>query len=290
MDRAKGACSRRAGWRAGRYGCDPPRCSEQVAGLHGAADYRARQRAADKPQWQGRLQAPGCREDVMAKPILPPRTDLARSLVAENFSGSGDELVIGGVSVGELARTYGTPLFAYDAGLMRRSYRSLRRAVSGLAEVYYSIKANPNPAVVSLFVEEGAGLEIASGAEFLRARSAGCPPERVVFAGPAKSPDELALTIAAGIGEVHLESYEEIEHVARIAAKLGRSVPVAVRVNPVAAARGGAMQMGGRPAPFGFDEEDLAAVLAAIDAHPLLHISGIHVFAGTQILDAEVLL
>jgi diaminopimelate decarboxylase len=226
----------------------------------------------------------------MAKPILPARTDLARSLVAENFSGSGDELVIGGVSVGDLARTYGTPLFAYDAGLMRRSYRSLRRAVSGLAEVYYSIKANPNPAVVSLFVEEGAGLEIASGAEFLRARAAGCPPERVVFAGPAKSPDELALTIEAGIGEIHLESYEEIEHVARIATKLGRSVPVAVRVNPVAAARGGAMQMGGRPAPFGFDEEGLGAVLAAIDAHPLLHMSGIHVFAGTQILDAEVLL
>jgi diaminopimelate decarboxylase len=227
---------------------------------------------------------------MMAKPILPARTDLARSLVAENFSGSGDELVIGGVSVGDLARTYGTPLFAYDAGLMRRSYGSLRRAVSGFAEVYYSIKANPNPAVVFLFVEEGAGLEIASGAEFLRARDAGCPPERVVFAGPAKSAAELALTIEAGIGEIHLESYEEIEHVARIAAKLGRSVPVAVRVNPVASARGGAMQMGGRPAPFGFDEEDLAAVLAATDAHPLLHMSGIHVFAGTQILDAEVLL
>src|SRR5262245_20470336 len=282
MDWAKGACRGCAGWRAGRYGCDPSRCGEQVAGLHGAEDYRARQRAADKSQRQGRLQAPGCREDVMAKPILP-RTDLARSLVAENFSGSGDELVIGGVSVGELARTYGTPLFAYDAGLMRRSYRSLRRAVSGLAEVCYSIKANPNPAVVSLFVEEGAGLEIASGAEFLRARAAGCPPARVVFAGPAKSAAELALTIEAGIGEIHLESYEEIEHVARIAAKLARSVPVAVRVNPVAAARGGAMQMGGRPAPFGFDEEDLAAVLAAIGAHPLLHMSGVHVFAGTQI-------
>ena len=226
----------------------------------------------------------------MTKPIVAAVTDLARSLVAENFAGGGAELIIGGVSVSELARTYGTPLFAYDAGVMRRNYRNLRRVVSGFAEVYYSIKANPNPAVASLFVEEGAGLEIASGAEFLRARAAGCAPERVLFAGPAKNPDELALTIEAGIGEIHLESFEEIEHVGRIATKLGRRLPVAVRVNPVAAARGGAMQMGGRPAPFGFDEENLEEVLAAVDAHPLLRMHGVHVFAGTQILDAGVLL
>jgi diaminopimelate decarboxylase len=226
----------------------------------------------------------------MAKPLVPAVMDLARSLIAENFAGSRTELVIGGVSVGDLARTYGTPLFAYDSALMRRSYRSLRRAVSGFAEVYYSIKANPNPAVASLFVEEGAGLEVASGGEFLRARAAGCAPQRILFAGPGKSPDELALTIEAGIGEIHLETFEEIEHVGRIATKLGRRVPVAVRINPVSAARGGAMQMGGRPAPFGFDEEDLEAVLSALDRRPLLDMCGIHVFAGTQILDAQVLL
>jgi diaminopimelate decarboxylase len=226
----------------------------------------------------------------MAKPLLPAAGDLARTLIADNFAGSQGELTIGAVSASELARTYGTPLFAYDGDVMRRSYRSLRRAVSGFAEVYYSIKANPNPAVASLFVQEGAGLEIASGAEFLRATAAGCAPQRVLFAGPGKSPDELALTIEAGVGEIHLESFEEIEHVERIAARLGRSVPVAVRINPVSAARGGAMQMGGRPAPFGFDEEDLEAVLADIDARPLLDMSGIHVFAGTQILDAPVLL
>jgi diaminopimelate decarboxylase len=226
----------------------------------------------------------------MTKPMLAPAAGLAKSLVAETCAGSGAELVVGGVGVSELARVYGTPLFAYDAGVMRRNYRQLRQAVSGFAEVYYSIKANPNTAVASLFVEEGAGLEIASGAEFLRARAAGCAPARILFAGPAKSPDELALTIEAGIGEIHLESLEEIEHVGRIAARLERTVTVAVRVNPVSAARGGAMQMGGRPAPFGFDEETLEDALAAVAAHPQLRVSGVHVFAGTQILDAGVLL
>ena len=168
--------------------CDPARSGEQAARLHGAEDDRARRRASDDSQRQGRLQAPRRRENLMAKPILPAASDLARTLIADNFAGSEGELDIGGVSASELARTYGTPLFAYDGDVMRRSYRSLRRAVSGFAEVYYSIKANPNPAVASLFVEEGAGLEIASGAEFLRARAAGCAPQRVLFAGPGKEP------------------------------------------------------------------------------------------------------
>jgi diaminopimelate decarboxylase len=216
-------------------------------------------------------------------------THLADMLAAEYFGEQNGELVIGGVPVSELARTYGTPLYAYDSGTMRRTYQRLAHAVAGFAEIYYSIKANPNPYVARVFVAEGAGLEIASGAEFGSARAAGCEPARIVFAGPGKSVDELALTIEAGIGEIHLESFEEITHVARIAARLGRDVRVAVRTNPIAVARGGAMQMGGRPAQFGFDEENLDEVLNAVAAHPRLHLSGIHVFSGTQILDADVL-
>jgi diaminopimelate decarboxylase len=217
----------------------------------------------------------------------PP--NLADALVAERFGTRDGELVIGGVPVSELAKTYGTPLYAYDSGLMRDAYRRLAQAVAGFAEVYYSIKANPNPHIARIFVAEGAGLEIASGAEFHCARAAGCEASRIVFAGPGKSVDELALTIAGGVGEIHLESFEEIDHVARLAAHLARGVRVAVRINPVGTARGGAMQMGGRPTQFGFDEEDLDRVLDAVIAHSRLRLSGIHVFSGTQILDVQVL-
>jgi diaminopimelate decarboxylase len=224
---------------------------------------------------------------TVASPASPPH--LADALVAEYFRMRDGELVIGGVRVSELAKAYGTPLYAYDSGLMRDAYRRLARIVAGFAEVYYSIKANPNPHIARIFVAEGAGLEVASGAEFHCGRAAGCEVSRIVFAGPGKSVDELALTIECGIGEIHLESFEEVAHVVRLAAHLGREVRVAVRINPIGTARGGAMQMGGRPTQFGFDEEDLDRVLDAVIAHSRLRITGIHVFSGTQILDIQVL-
>lgn len=215
---------------------------------------------------------------------------LAARLIASYFTAESGELRIGGVSVSDLANTYGTPAYVFDAGLMRQRLHDLRAAVNGFAEVYYSVKANPNPEIARVFVAEGAGLEVASGREFLTARAAGCAPERILFAGPAKGEEELILVIEQGIGEIHLESYEEIVLVGRIARERGLRVKASLRVNPVAAAQGGAMRMGGKPAAFGFDEEDLENVIAAIQRESVIDLIGMHLFAGTQILDAGVLL
>ncbi len=156
-------------------------------------------------------------------------------------------------------------------------------------DVHYSVKANPNPAVIEVFVAEGTGLEIASAAEYLRALKAGCTPERIIFAGPGKGVDELDFVIERGIGEIHLETDVELEAIAAIGRTRDLRVPVGVRVNPISAAQGGAMRMGGKPAPFGFDEERLDDVIALIRRSPSLDFKGVHLFAGTQILDAEVL-
>ncbi|GEP00330.1 type III PLP-dependent enzyme [Methylobacterium haplocladii] len=209
--------------------------------------------------------------------------------LAAAFGWSDGELAVGGVSLTTLAERHGTPLYVYDAERMRESYRALSEAVAGFAGIYYSIKANPNPAVARVFVGEGAGIEIASAAEYIAARAAGATPERILFAGPGKRPDELAYVIEHGIGEIHLECAEEIARVAAIGAALGRPVSVAVRINPSAAAQGGAMRMGGKPSPFGFDEEELETVIDTVTAQPALRLTGIHLFAGTQILDADVL-
>jgi diaminopimelate decarboxylase len=215
---------------------------------------------------------------------------LAETLVARHFSVAGSELHVGGFSVRTLAAQHGTPLFIYDGSVMRASYRELAKALHGFAHIHYSVKANPAPAIISLFAAEGAGIEIASIGEYRAARAAGITADRILFAGPAKRVAELEAVIADGIGEIHVESYEEIARVAAIGERLGASVRISVRVNPVAAAQGGAMRMGGKPAPFGFDEEDLANVVAAVVAHRSLDLRGVHLFAGTQILDADVLL
>ena len=220
---------------------------------------------------------------------VPP--DLAAALIAENFSrDAGGVLRVGGLSVIDLTKEFGTPLFVYDAGTMRRTYRALCAAVAGFAEVDFSVKANPNPAVIRVFHEEGAGAEIASGAEFDAARAAGVPPERILFAGPGKGAADLDRVIAGGIGEIHLENREEMVRVAAAAERHGATVRVALRINPGAAAQGGAMRMGGKPSPFGFDEEAMDAAIDAVEAQAALRLVGLHLFAGTQGLKAETLL
>lgn len=211
-----------------------------------------------------------------------PEPGLAERLIAENFSRVDGVLRVGGLDLRALADTHGTPLFVYDADVMRRTYRALAHAVAGFASVDYSVKANPNPAIIRVFREEGAGAEIASGAEFAAALRAGVEPKNVLFAGPGKSDADIDRTVAAGIGEIHLENVEEIARVAAAAARHRTRVRVGIRINPGPAAQGGALRMGGKPSPFGFDEEDLDAAVDALEAQAGLDLVGVHLFAGTQ--------
>lgn len=222
----------------------------------------------------------------------PPEASsaFARDLATRHFAITGADLLIGGTAVRELAARYGTPLFIYDGGVMRRSYRMLAEALSDFARIHYSVKANPAPAIIRLFCDEGAGVEIASSGEHRAAQAAGVTPGDILFAGPAKGARELEMVVAGGIGEIHLESFEEIERLTAIAARLKVKVPVSIRVNPVSSAQGGAMRMGGKPAPFGFDEETVSDVVSRVQSAPELDLRGVHIFAGTQILDEAVLL
>lgn len=219
----------------------------------------------------------------------PPDGSLAADLAGELFGVAGPDLTVGGIPVRVLARDFGTPAFIYDAALMRGSLAALTAALAGFATVHYSVKANPHPEVIRVFVAAGAGTEIASIGEYRAAVAAGADRSRILFAGPGKRAAEIAQVVAGGIGEIHLETNEEIARVEAVAAAAGRRVPVSIRFNPVADAQGGAMRMGGKAAPFGFDEEDIA-VVDRVAGSPHLDLKGVHLFAGTQILDAAVLI
>jgi diaminopimelate decarboxylase len=210
-------------------------------------------------------------------------------LIARRFPDSCSELIVGCVPVSALAETYGTPLFVYDRAVMDAQVDVLRAALPSCFSVYFSIKANPNGAVVKHFLSRGCGLEIASAGEFEAALDAGCDAKNILFAGPGKTVAELELVLSYGIGEIHIESLLEAERVGRIARSLGIRAQVAIRVNPAGEAEGGAMRMGGRPAPFGVDEEILEEAVNTVCGDAALEFRGIHLFAGTQILDADVL-
>jgi diaminopimelate decarboxylase len=211
-------------------------------------------------------------------------------LIDRYFAVRNGELSMGGLTASELASRYGTPFFVYDSSVIDRKWDLLRKTFPAEFSIYYSAKANPSQAVLRRFLQKGAGLEIASGGEFRQAQTAGCPPEKIIFAGPGKTEAELELVLSQGIGGIHAESLLEAERIAAIARRLGVRAHVALRVNPRGEAEGGAMRMGGRPAPFGVDEENLEDVLARLLSSNELEISGIHLFTGTQILDFEILL
>jgi diaminopimelate decarboxylase len=216
--------------------------------------------------------------------------DLAGRLIQKFFSISGAELQICGVPVGSVVADYGTPLFIYDTQIFDAKWELLRRTFSAEFAISYSVKANPNPAILRHFLAKGCGLEIASGGEYQLALKAGCGADKIIFAGPGKTEADLEFVLGRHIGEIHIESLVEAERVSDISHRFGCRAPVAVRVNPSAEAQGGAMRMGGKPAPFGIDEENLSDIVRQIATDANLEFRGIHLFSGTQILDHEVII
>jgi diaminopimelate decarboxylase len=205
-------------------------------------------------------------------------------------TNSAGELLVGGLAVSSLATRHGTPVFIYDRNVVEEKYKKLRVALPKNFSISYSVKANPHPIFLKFFLEKKCGLEIASAGELFQARSAGCLARNILFAGPGKTEAELALGIAEGVGEIHAESELEVDRISKISEKLGKTAEIALRVNPTEEGQGGAMQMGGKSAPFGVDEERLEPLLHRIENDSRLHFLGIHVFSGTQILDHQVLL
>ena len=214
---------------------------------------------------------------------------LVESLIDRLFGREGERLCIGGIAAERLASEVGTPLFVYDAEIMRASLSRLRAALPERFDVYYSIKANPHPKILRVFLEQRCGLEVASAGELRTALQAGADPHRVLFAGPGKTEAELAHAVRSRIGEIHVESEDEIDTLASVVRSERAQVGVAIRVNPSAEAQGGAMRMGGKPSQFGVDEERLESALGRVLASPELTWRGLHLFVGTQILDHEVL-
>jgi diaminopimelate decarboxylase len=214
---------------------------------------------------------------------------LVERIVQSYFGTSLGELTVGGIPISRIAADFGTPLFLYDHSTLEKKYRKLRRSLPERVEIFYSVKANPNPAILKAFLSFGCGLEIASGGELYLALQAGGSPDRIVFAGPGKSDSEIREFLEAGGAELHVESLGEAHRIVEQCERLGKNVVAAVRVNPSAEAQGGAMRMGGKSAPFGVDEEQMDTVVSVLLGSARVHVRGVHIFAGTQILDAEVL-
>lgn len=211
--------------------------------------------------------------------------------LASRFGGAEEEngeFAPGGVRISEIAESYGTPFYLYHADMISDRVRRVREALG--TEVAYSLKANPNLAVCSLIAQAGAGGEVASSGELIVARAAGFAPEDIVFAGPAKTDEELKMSVDEGIHAVNVESLGEIERLAATADAAGKKIGVGLRINPTAQLMGSGMRMGGTVGQFGIDQADIAEAVEKVLAHGSLVLRGVHVYTATQVFEVDPLL
>lgn len=204
------------------------------------------------------------------------------------FEVSEGQLCVGGVPLQRLAQRAGqTPFYAYDRGLIRQRVAEVRAVLPTGVQLHYAIKANPMPALLSCLAPLVDGMDVASGRELSAALDAGCAAAHISFAGPGKREGELRQAVASG-ALLHVESFREVEVLGRLSAEMGLPARVAVRVNPDFELRGAGMRMGGGTQVFGVDLEQVPALLARI-AQAGLQFEGFHVYAGSQVLKAELL-
>lgn len=198
------------------------------------------------------------------------------------------ELAIGGRKVSALvAEAGGTPLFVYSRDLLARRMADLRAAMPPALKIHYAMKANPHPAVLEFMADLVDGLDVASGGELAMARAAGFLPREISFAGPGKRDAELLAAVKAGV-TLNLESAAEARRALEAGLACGTAPRLAIRVNPEFELRGSGMKMGGGAKPFGVDEDQVAALARMIIAEGCAW-RGLHIYAGSQALDAAAI-
>jgi len=137
------------------------------------------------------------------------------------------------VPVAEVARKVGTPFYLYSQSTLERHFKTFDMAFGVLPHLTcYAVKANSNLAILGLLRRLGAGFDIVSGGELLRALKAGADPRKIVFSGVGKTPDEIDLGLQHDILQFNIESAAELRTLEARARAKRKVARIALRVNP----------------------------------------------------------
>jgi diaminopimelate decarboxylase len=191
------------------------------------------------------------------------------------------------VPVPEIAATVGTPFYCYSAATLTRHYRLFDEALAGMHHlVCFAMKSNSNLAVLRLLGNLGAGIDVVSVGEYLKARAAGIPGDRIVFSGVGKTRAEMRVALEGGIRQFNVESEPELAALNEVAISLGKVAPVTIRVNPnVDAKTHEKIATGRKEDKFGIPIGRAREVYAEAARLRGLKVIGIDVHIGSQLTD-----
>ena len=194
-----------------------------------------------------------------------------------------------GVNLIALAEAVGTPFYCYASATLERHYKVFAGAFADVdALVCYAMKANSNQAVIATLAKLGAGADVVSGGELLRARAAGIPPHKIMFSGVGKTAPELAQAVDEGILCVNVESEAELDLLAAIAVAKGRSIDISLRVNPDIDPKTHAkISTGKAENKFGIPISRARDVYARAAKLEGVRIAGVDMHIGSQIVELD---
>jgi diaminopimelate decarboxylase len=195
-------------------------------------------------------------------------------------------LLIGGRTADDLVtEAGGTPVFVYDTAVIERQIALFRASMPSQIALHYAVKANAYWGLLTWLADKVDGFDVASVGELGRVAHLGLP---ISFAGPGKTDQQLETAIRAGV-TINLESEGEAERALAIAGQGSRPPRLAVRVNPPFALKGAGMKMGGLASQFGLDHDRAPALVRRL-IEAGADWRGLHVFTGSQTLQAEALI
>ena len=194
-----------------------------------------------------------------------------------------------GVPVAEIAAAVGTPFYVYSSATLLRHFRLFDEALDGMEHlVCFAMKSNSNQAVLKLLGDAGAGMDVVSGGEYLRAKAAGVFGDKIVFSGVGKTADEMRLALTGGVRQFNVESEPEMRCLSEVATSLGMIAPITVRVNPdVDAKTHEKISTGKKGDKFGVPIDRASEVYALAASLPGLKVVGIDVHIGSQLTQLE---
>ncbi|KIC26298.1 MULTISPECIES: diaminopimelate decarboxylase [unclassified Leisingera] len=193
------------------------------------------------------------------------------------------------VPISEIAAAVGTPFYVYSTATLLRHFRLFDEALEGTDHlVCFAMKAASNQAILKTLAQAGAGMDVVSQGEYLRAKAAGVPGDRIVFSGVGKTAEEIRVALTGGIRQFNVESEPEMEVISAVAEELGAKAPITIRVNPDVDAKTHAKIATGKSEnKFGIPIARAREVYARAAALPGLEVVGIDVHIGSQLTDLE---